>query len=40
VRDARDAPSVPSAVVIALFAFLATWVVARYGLRQRQGREQ
>jgi len=28
--------SVPSAVVVALFAFLATWPVARYGLRQRQ----
>ena len=29
--------TVPSAIVVALFAFLATWVVARYGLRQRQG---
>jgi hypothetical protein len=29
--------SVPSAVVLALFAFLATWVVARYGLRERRG---
>jgi hypothetical protein len=28
--------SVPSAVVLALFAFLATWVVARYGLRERR----
>ena len=26
--------TVPSAVVVALFAFLATWVVARYGFRQ------
>ena len=25
--------SVPSAVVVALFAFLATWVVARHGFR-------
>ena len=25
---------VPSAVAVAFFAFLATWVVARYGLRQ------
>ena len=29
-----DTSSVPSAVVVALFAFLATWVVARYGFRQ------
>lgn len=28
-----DTSSVPSAVVVALFAFLATWVVARYGFR-------
>jgi hypothetical protein len=28
--------SVPSAVVLGLFAFLATWVVARYGLRERR----
>jgi hypothetical protein len=27
--------SVPSAVVVALFAFLATWVVARYAFRRR-----
>ena len=26
--------SVPSAVAVALFAFLATWVVARYGFRR------
>jgi hypothetical protein len=27
--------SVPSAVALALFAFLGTWVVARYGFRKR-----
>lgn len=33
---AGDVVTVPSAVVVALFAFLATWVVARYGfLRDR-----
>ena len=26
-----DSSTVPSAVVVALFAFLGTWVVARYG---------
>jgi uncharacterized membrane protein (DUF485 family) len=31
-----DASSVPSAVVVALFAFLATWVVARYGFRHER----
>ncbi|HZO62162.1 MAG TPA: hypothetical protein VFB35_04210 [Gaiellaceae bacterium] len=29
-----DSSTVPSAVVVALFAFFATWVVARYGLRR------
>lgn len=29
-----DSSSVPSAVAVALFAFLATWVVARYGFRR------
>jgi hypothetical protein len=29
--------SVPSAVVVSLFAFLGTWVVARYGFRARRG---
>jgi len=29
-----DHSTVPSAVVVALFAFLATWVVAKYGFRQ------
>ncbi len=28
--------TVPSAVVVALFAFLATWVVARYGFRHER----
>ena len=27
-------PSTPSAVVLALFAFLTSWVVARYAFRQ------
>jgi hypothetical protein len=31
-----DSSSVPSAVVVALFAFLGTWVVARNGLRPRR----
>ena len=31
-----DSSSVPSAVVLAAFAFLGTWVVARYGLRERR----
>lgn len=30
---AGDHSSVPSAVALALFAFLATWVLARYGFR-------
>ncbi len=29
-----DSSTVPSAVAVALFAFLATWVVARYGFRR------
>ena len=28
-----DSAVVPSAVVVSIFAFLATWVVAKYGLR-------
>ncbi len=28
--------SVPSAVAVALFAFLATWVVAKYGFRHER----
>jgi hypothetical protein len=31
-----DYSSVPSAVVVALFAFLGTWAVARYGFRQER----
>ena len=29
-----DSSVVPSAVVVALFAFLATWVIARFGFRR------
>jgi uncharacterized membrane protein (DUF485 family) len=29
--------SVPAAIIVALFAFLATWVVARHGLDHRSG---
>lgn len=36
---AGDNASVPSAVVVAFFAFLATWVVARYGFRQERKRD-
>lgn len=31
VGDVGERSTVPSAVVVALFAFLATWVVAKYG---------
>ena len=31
-----DASSVPSSVAVALFAFLATWVVAWFGFRHRR----
>ena len=31
VGDVGERTTVPSAVVVALFAFLATWVVAKYG---------
>jgi hypothetical protein len=31
-----DSSTVPSAVAVALFAFLATWVLARYAFRQRR----
>jgi hypothetical protein len=31
-----DHSIVPSAVVVALFAFLATWVVAKYGFRHER----
>jgi hypothetical protein len=33
-----DHSTVPSAVAVAFFAFLATWVVARYGLRRERER--
>ena len=33
---AGDTATVPSAVVVALFAFLATWVVAKYGFRSER----
>ena len=31
-----DTSTVPSAIVVSFFAFLATWVVARYGLKSRE----
>ena len=31
-----DSTSVPSAVAVAVFAFLGTWVVARYGFRSER----
>jgi hypothetical protein len=31
-----DRSSVPSAVVVTVFAFLGTWVVARYGFRSER----
>jgi hypothetical protein len=31
-----DSSTVPSAVAVALFAFLATWPVARYGFRRER----
>ena len=36
---AGDRSTVPSAVVVALFAFLATWVVAKYGFGQERKRD-
>ena len=36
---AGDTVTVPSAVVVALFAFLGTWVVARYGFARRHAGE-
>ncbi|MGZ8481923.1 MAG: hypothetical protein ACXWWO_05650 [Candidatus Limnocylindria bacterium] len=36
VGDIGERTTVPSAVVVSLFAFLATWVVAKYGFRHGQ----
>ena len=36
VGDVGERTTVPSAVVVSLFAFLATWVVARYGFRHER----
>ena len=36
---AGTSSTVPSAVVVALFAFLATWVVAKYGFVQERNRD-
>jgi hypothetical protein len=39
VADIGDRTTVPSAVPIALFAFLATWIIARYGFRADRKRD-
>ena len=36
VGDIGEHTTVPSAVVVSLFAFLATWVVAKYGFRHER----
>ena len=36
VADIGEHSTVPSAVVVSLFAFLATWVVAKYGFRHER----
>jgi ABC-type antimicrobial peptide transport system permease subunit len=36
---AGTSSTVPSAVVVALFAFLATWVVAKYGFGDQRKRD-
>ncbi len=36
VGDIGERSTVPSAVVVSLFAFLATWVVAKYGFRHER----
>jgi hypothetical protein len=35
VTGVGDSSTVPSAVVLALFAFLGTWVVAKYGFTRK-----
>ena len=35
IISSNDGSQVPAAVPIALFATIATWLVARYGLRRR-----
>ena len=39
VADIGERTTVPSAVVVSLFAFLATWVVAKYGFRHERKNE-
>jgi multisubunit Na+/H+ antiporter MnhF subunit len=36
-RTVTGSTTVPSAVALGLFAFLGTWVVAKYGYGRRQG---
>ena len=36
VANIGEHATVPSAVVVSLFAFLATWVVAKYGFRHER----
>ena len=36
VGDVGERSTIPSAVVVSLFAFLATWVVAKYGFRHER----
>jgi multisubunit Na+/H+ antiporter MnhF subunit len=31
-----DSSVIPSAIVVSVFAFLATWVIAKYGLRRER----
>ena len=39
VGDVGERTTVPSAVVVSLFAFLATWVVASYGFRHERKKD-